>query len=102
MILCSHVDEARERLELGTPRGRRLICGGHQLSNDGTLVEQGVCEGCTLVEVGTLKGGGCDGGTTALQRKFMSQVNAAAAFRLHAYYSDLSGPVDIAYAWKGR
>jgi hypothetical protein len=68
---------------------RRLILGGCQLKVEaGTLGEQGVRNGCTIFEVGRLAGGGCDGGTTALQRKFMSQVRQLSAVKEpHAFVS---------------
>jgi len=52
----------------------RKLKGRRYLDEWSSLEEQGVKHMCTLEEEGSLLGGGCDGGTTALQRKFMSQV----------------------------
>jgi hypothetical protein len=54
----------------------RLVHGGFQLHEDSsTLKDRGITEGTTLIEVPSIYGGGCDGGTTAQQRKFMRQAD---------------------------
>lgn len=55
----------------------RKLKGRSYLRDGASLEEQGVKNFSTLDEVGSILGGGCDGGTTALQRKFMSQVCGA-------------------------
>lgn len=52
----------------------RVIFGGIQLREGKPLTGYGVKNGSTLFATCSLFGGGCDGGTTALQRKFMSQA----------------------------
>lgn len=55
----------------------RLVHGGFQLQDESgsTLKERGIAGGSTLIEVPSIYGGGCDGGTTAQQRKFMRQAD---------------------------
>ena len=57
----------------------RLLFAGNQLVKGNSLELYGVKEGSTLFEVPYVFGGGCDGGTTALQRKFMSQATTKKA-----------------------
>lgn len=107
--LCSKIDLSRSRcVAMAEDRshtrvkilnGRRLILRGLQLRDEmGCVGEQGVCEGCTVMEVATLTGGGCDGGTTALQRKFMSQVFRllASRFQMGEQYEFLAFSISVA------
>jgi hypothetical protein len=52
----------------------RMVFGGIQMQRDKPLGMYGVKDGSTVFATSSLLGGGCDGGTTALQRKFMSQA----------------------------